>query len=85
MPVTRNSERRYLRQNTESGQFIELVKGQKRWDSPDCGDPAFVGVAVHAEHVQSKGECSRERFSTDEDAIVPLDGIVKTLEIRVDK
>jgi hypothetical protein len=85
LPITRNSERRYLRENTTPDQFIELVKRPKHWDPAGCGEPGFLATAVHAEHVQNKGECSRDRGSTDEDAILPLDGIVKTMMIKVEK
>jgi len=86
LPVTGNPARRYLRQTTVSGQF-ELVKGQKHWAAANHKDSGFSATAIHAEHVEMKGEASGESI---EDAILPLNdpefkGIIKTTEIKVEK
>jgi hypothetical protein len=93
LPASNNSAKGYLRQNTASGQFAELVKGEKQWVEANRGDSVSSATVVHAEHVQceeramSGGQCS----SSDDDAIlqVPVDdpdfkGIIKTTEIKVE-
>jgi hypothetical protein len=88
LPVTSNSARRYLRQNTTSGQFFELVKGNKQWAGVNRKDSGVSATAIHAEHARIKGEASGD--SIDVDAILPLDdpafkGIVKTTEVKVER
>lgn len=92
LPATNNSVKGYLRQNTASGQFVDLVKGEKQWIATSRGDSTSSATAIHAEHVQcEEGAISGAQRSSDNDAIlqVPvsdleLRGIVKTTEIKVE-
>ncbi|EAQ92106.1 hypothetical protein CHGG_00341 [Chaetomium globosum CBS 148.51] len=86
LPITGNPARRYLRQTTFSGQF-EMTRGQKQWAAATHKDSGFSTTAIHAEHVEIKGEASGESI---EDAISPLSdpefkGIIKTTEVKVEK
>ncbi|KXX78608.1 hypothetical protein MMYC01_204485 [Madurella mycetomatis] len=89
LPVTNNAGRGYLRRNTASGDFLELVKGEKQWGA-NGGDAGFSATAVHAENVR-KGETAGERSGSEGDIAltVPDDpefkGIVKTTEFKVEK
>jgi hypothetical protein len=90
LPVTGTPGQEYPQQEGPSGQYIELVRRQKQWEEANNGDSSFLATAVHAEHVQERGDTRVEKCSSDEDAILPLDdsgfkGIVKTMEIKVEK
>ncbi|KAK4235560.1 hypothetical protein C8A03DRAFT_17723 [Achaetomium macrosporum] len=91
LPVTGNSARGYLRQNTGSGAFVELAKGGKHWTAAHRGDLTFLATAVHAEHATNQVQGSGEKSSSDVDAVLPLTdtpgfkGILKTIEVRVEK
>lgn len=82
---------RYMRHDTESGQFVELVKGDKHWATIHRLDSSFSATAVHAEHVPRSGDFGGERSGSDEDIILPITidpefkGIVKTTEFRIEK
>lgn len=89
LPVTNNAGRGYLRRNTASADFAELVKGEKQW-AANGGDGGFSATAVHAENVR-RGETVGERSGSEGDIVlaIPDDpefkGIVKTTEFKVEK
>ncbi|KAK4187866.1 hypothetical protein QBC35DRAFT_383892 [Podospora australis] len=82
---------RYLRHDSESAQFVELIKGDKQWASLHGLDSSFSATAVHAEHVPQNGETLGDRSGSDEDIILPITidpefkGIVKTTEFRIEQ
>jgi len=90
LPITETPGQEYLPRDGPSGQYIEMVRRQKQWEEANNGDSTFLATAVHAEHVQGRENARAEKCSSDEDAILPLDdpgfkGIVKTMEIKVEK
>jgi hypothetical protein len=91
LPVTANSARGYLRENTTSGDVVDLVKSEEQWVENRHGDSSFSATVIHAEHAPVKGVGNGEKSSSEGDAILPLAddpefrGIIKTTEIRVEK
>ncbi len=91
LPVTANSARGYLRENTTSGDVVDLVKSEEQWVENRHGDSSFSATVIHAEQAPIKGVGKGEKSSSERDAILPLAddpefrGIIKTTEIRVEK
>ncbi|KAK3305600.1 uncharacterized protein B0T15DRAFT_555880 [Chaetomium strumarium] len=92
LPVTGESARGYLRQNTRSGDFVELAKVEEHWTAAHGGDHlTFLATTVHAEHATNQGQGSRETSSSDIGAVLPprdtprFKGILRTIEVRVEK
>jgi hypothetical protein len=92
LPASNNTTKGYLRQNTASGRFVDLVKDEKQWIAANRGDSVSSATAVHAEHAQcEEGRLNGGQCSSDDDAIlqVPVNdpevkGIVKMTEIKVE-
>ncbi|KAK1752852.1 hypothetical protein QBC47DRAFT_430913 [Echria macrotheca] len=91
LPVSGNSTKGYLRQQTASGQFVELGLGSpkpQKWANINRGNSGFIAV-VHNNQLQRDEDILAEK--SDDDAImqVPTDpdfkGIVKTTEFKVEK
>ncbi|KAK4151369.1 hypothetical protein C8A00DRAFT_45411 [Chaetomidium leptoderma] len=93
LPVSGNLPHGYQRQNTASGQFVELAKGGKQWAPAHPDDsPGGSATAIHAEHVRMKAEVGGEKSNCEVDAILPprvedpgSKGVVKTTEVKVEK
>jgi hypothetical protein len=91
LPVTGDSTRGYLRQNTRAGDFVELAKVEKHWTTAHRGGLTFLATTVHAEHATNQGQGSRETSSSDVGAVFPASdtprfkGILRTIEVRVEK
>ncbi|KAK3901269.1 hypothetical protein C8A05DRAFT_16518 [Staphylotrichum tortipilum] len=89
LPITRVSTRGpYPRQSPISGEELELEKRRTRSSAINRGDSPFTPTAVHAEHARTKGQSSGEKFSSDDDAILPTDEfrmgkrVVMTMEVE---
>jgi len=99
LPVSGSATRGYLRQNTASGEFVELGLGnpkpqQQKWVNVNRANTGFTAGVVHNTHNTSpitKIEISGEKSDDLDDVIMqaPPDpdfkGIVKTTEFKVEK
>ncbi|KAK3346416.1 hypothetical protein B0T25DRAFT_278526 [Lasiosphaeria hispida] len=97
LPVSNSATRGYLRQQTASGEFVELGLGGKpqKWATINRADTSFSATVNNNSTQTGKVEVSRtvtgEKSESEEDVIMraPSDpdfkGIVKTTEFRVEK
>ncbi|KAK0610956.1 hypothetical protein B0T14DRAFT_570888 [Immersiella caudata] len=91
IPKSGSEKRRYLRQNTASGVFVEGMASPnpEQWAAVNREKTSFTATVNNGESV--KDEVMGEKPSIDEDAImqIPPDpdfkGIVKTTEYKVEK
>jgi len=91
LPVSGNSTKGYLRQQTASGQFVELGLGSpksQKWANINRGHSGFVAV-VHNNQPQRDEDILAEKSDDDVIMQAPPDpdfkGIVKTTEFKVEK
>ncbi|KAK5659127.1 hypothetical protein OQA88_1217 [Cercophora sp. LCS_1] len=91
LPVSGSATRGYLRQQTASGEFVELGLGSpksQKWANVNQGNTGFTTV-VHNNSQPRNSDGGGEK--SDDDAILPVPqdpdfkGIVKTTEVKIEK